>query len=624
MSAEKRVQNWILIVVVLIIAIAAPVWKVTHGEPAINQGIDLVGGVDLLLEAQIPQGEERITQDMMAGAINIVRNRLDPEGVREIIIQQMGDNRIVIQIPGEDDPEQVKGMIGATAILRFIDAGSDPIPEGKKIRFIDAETGEVLGLPGIESEEPEEETWVPIEPEEELPSTVVMAEQILFKPEDMIGFSLEVEGTGDSGSDDAADDDTEEIADDSAGLKALVLTLDDTAALTLPSHAAQNMGNYLLLTINNMVQSQHEITGGLTNRITFPGLVEQPGFDLDLLNDNLDLMKVVAFSGEPPAIGTPLDIWDPMGGQVETETVVTGDGIQRLDITTDRIILTGDDFADAEVRFGQVGNATIGFEFKAEGRNTFGRYTALALDDEIISCPRIREPILHGSGVIEGQFTHQQAKELVIQLDSGRLPVQLEIIENRTVGPTLGAKSINDSKRAGILGGILILLFMAFYYRLPGFLADIALIFYVTVFFGALAVLNATLTLPGIAGFILSVGMAVDANVIIFERLKEELKTGKTFRSATDAAFKRAFLAIFDANVTTLITALVLYNLGTGPIRGFAVTLSMGIIVSMFSALVFTRLLIETCMGSKALQKYSLFGIKEKDVAVTGRGGDRS
>ncbi|MCK4720410.1 protein translocase subunit SecD, partial [bacterium] len=302
-------------------------------------------------------------------------------------------------------------------------------------------------------------------------------------------------------------------------------------------------------------------------------------------------MKIVGFGAPPPALGTKIEVFDPMGQGAEAEPEETTD-VQWIDITMDKVILTGDDFADADVQFDQLGQSIIGFEFKDSGRTIFGRFTAqhvqqflaIALDDKIISCPVIREPILNGRGIIQGSFTPQEAQDLVVKLDSGRLPVKLEVIENRTVGPTLGQKSIDDSKSAALLGAALILLFMALYYRLPGLLADLALIYYVAVFFGALSVLNATLTHPGIEGFILSIGMAVDANVIIFERLKEELKTGKTFRSATDTAFKRAFLAIFDANVTTLITALVLYNLGNGPIRGFAVTLSLGILVSMFSA----------------------------------------
>jgi len=618
MSAEKRIQNWILVAAVLLLAVSVPLYKMSQGEPALKQGIDLVGGVDLLLQAEVPEGEERITTDMILGAINIVRNRLDPEGVREILIQQLGEDRIVVQIPGEDDPEQVKRMIGATATLRFIDAGSDPIPQGTHIRYIDAETGEPIEETSFVPEGELETAPSQAQLLEDLPPSVVTAEQIIMKPEDLVGFTVVP-----SPEPAAEGEEPSEVA--------LLQVNPSPAGVVLARHTTQHRDEYLALVINNRVAAVHPITESITNsQITWPGLADEPGFSYVALNENLQAIQVVAMP-EAPEIGTTIELFDMFGGGGEGEAPAEmEEGPAWVDVTTDKIILTGDDFADADVTFGQLGQPIISFQFKASGREIFGQHTArnvqkylaIALDNEIISCPIIREPILQGRGIIEGSFSLQQAEELVVKLDSGRLPVPLNIIENRTVGPTLGKKSISDSRSAAILGAILILLFMAMYYRLPGVMADLALIFYVAVFFGALSVLNATLTLPGIAGFILSVGMAVDANVIIFERLKEELKTGKTFRSATESAFKRAFLAIFDANVTTLITAIVLYNLGTGPIRGFAVTLSLGILVSMFSALVFTRLLIEGMLGYKNLQKYSLFGVREADVVVPGKGGD--
>ncbi|HDS29672.1 MAG TPA: protein translocase subunit SecD, partial [Firmicutes bacterium] len=428
----------------------------------------------------------------------------------------------------------------------------------------------------------------------------------------------------------------------------IALTVDTARGVALAAATSTKMGNYLALVIDNRIVSSIEITAPLTrNMILFPGLQNNPGFDIAALNGYLDDIRLRLENGEisetdadalqnrikvvntgitSPVIGQKVEIIDPFSQRPETA---------RLDISTDKIILTGDDFEDAWVGF----NATTGapqieFKFRTSGNPSpaeiFGRHTArnvgkflaIALDDTVISCPVINSAILGGSGVITGNFSMNEVTDLVIKLDSGRLPVPLEIIENRTVGPTLGEKSIRDSKEAAILGAILVLVYMLLYYRLPGFLADIALIFYGIVFMGALSLLNATLTLPGIAGFILSVGMAVDANVIIFERLKEELRSGKTYRSAVDAAFKRAFLAIFDSNVTTLITAIVLYNMGTGPIKGFAVTLSLGILVSMFSALVFTRLLLETALNIKGTQRYSLFGLRKEDVSTGVKGGE--
>jgi len=612
MGADKRLQNWILTIAILLVAIIAPLYKISKGTAVINQGIDLVGGVDMLLLAHPPESEKKVTPEMVSGAIDILRNRLDPEGVKEITIQRMGEDRIVVQIPGEDDPERVKRMIGATAILRFINAGTDPIPQGTQLRFIDVTTGLPIETFGS-LEEP-----APEEPKVELPPSTIMAEQVLFMRGDMVGFSLSVA--------------QDEVQGQSDGKREVVLVLNHIPGGTklAAQTAVTYKDGYLALLVDNTIKAISPVTAPLTqDMIAFPGLADQPDFSLDGLNNSLDKMKVAGFTQEPPPVGTSLEIWDPMTGKTETAGEETPEEVLRMDITTDKIVLTGDDFASADVKFSQLGTPIIAFRFKPDGAKTFARFTsqhvrqflAIALDDKIISCPVIKEPIVNGSGIIEGQFARQEATDLVIKLNSGRMPVKLEVVENRTIGPTLGEKTISDSKRAAIFGAILVLVYMALYYRLPGLLADIALIYYISIFFGALSVLNATLTLPGIAGFVLSIGMAVDANVIIFERLKEELKTGKTFKSAMETAFKRAFLAIFDSNVTTLIGALVLYNLGTGPIRGFAVTLSLGILVSMFSALVLTRLLLDATLSVKGSQKYSWFGVSPKDVAVAGKGG---
>jgi protein-export membrane protein SecD len=633
MGVEKRTQNWIIVAVVLLVAILYPVWKMYSGEPAIKQGIDLVGGVDLLLQAQVSPEQGKITPDMMVGAIDIIRDRLDPEGIKEIVLQQLGEDRIIVQIPGEDDPERVKNLIGRTAILRFIDAGSDPIPAQTKLRFIDANTGEPIPIPGLE-EQPVEEEALALTPDKVvLQGAGIMAFGLLpDQPvEDEVGNEVEVPVSTAQGE--------------------VWLMLGTTQGVALAVATSSNSGDWFSLIIDDHIVTSVQITQPLTqNRIGFPGLADNPAFRMSELNDYLDdiakqiedrglagqtadalqnRIKVVNAGEILPVDGTKVEVIDPFATAPGEE--------ERMDISTDRVILTGDDFDDAWVGFDNAtGAPQIDFKFKTRGSDPspaeiFGRYTArnvgkylaIALDDTIISCPVIRSAILGGSGVITGQFTSQEVSDLVIKLDSGRLPVPLQIIENRTVGPTLGEKSINDSKNAAILGAILVLLYMLLYYRLPGFISDIALIYYGIIFMGALSLMNATLTLPGIAGFIVSIGMAVDANVIIFERLKEELKSGKTFRSAVDAAHKRAFLAIFDSNITTLITAMVLYNLGTGPIKGFAVTLSLGIVVSMFSALVFTRLLLESFLNFKFAQSYGMYGVNKADVSVGGKGGGR-
>jgi preprotein translocase subunit SecD len=231
-------------------------------------------------------------------------------------------------------------------------------------------------------------------------------------------------------------------------------------------------------------------------------------------------------------------------------------------------------------------------QFGEVTRANVGRSLAIVLDGKVISAPRIREPILGGSGVITGNFTTQQAQDLALLLRAGALPAPMTILEERTVGPGLGADSIAAGQRASIVGLILVAVFMGITYGLFGLFSVVALAVNLVLLIAALSVLQATLTLPGIAGIVLTIGMAVDANVLIFERIRDEVRAGRTPVSAVDAGFSRAFTTILDSNVTTIIAALLLYIFGSGPVRGFAVTLSIGIAISMFTAIMLTRLLI--------------------------------
>jgi preprotein translocase subunit SecD len=263
------------------------------------------------------------------------------------------------------------------------------------------------------------------------------------------------------------------------------------------------------------------------------------------------------------------------------------------------VILSGANLKEAKAELDpQTGEAQVSLEFDKEGAEKFrvfsaqniGKPMGIYLDDQMFSNPTIREEIPNGMARISGGFeTLKDAEDTAVLLRSGALPVSLSIEEKRTVGPTLGSDSLAKSLRAGIIGIIMILIFMVGYYRVPGLVAAVSLVLYTCIVLWAMVLLKATLTLPGIAGFILSIGMAVDANIIIYERLKDELRHGKTLKAAIEAGFGRAFWTIFDANITTLIAAGVLMFFGTGPIKGFAVTLSIGIISSMFTAITFTR-----------------------------------
>lgn len=278
-------------------------------------------------------------------------------------------------------------------------------------------------------------------------------------------------------------------------------------------------------------------------------------------------------------------------------------------------LLTGDLLASASVSLdSQYGEPVVLLSFNSEGAKRFGEITganidkrlAIILDDTIYSAPVIREKIPGGSARISGDFSMDEAKDLSIVLKAGALPAPLKTLQNVTVGPSLGRDSIEAGKMAGIIGTLAVVLFMLIYYRLSGVIADFALMLNLVLLFGAMASLNATLTLPGIAGIILAIGMAVDSNVLMFERIREELRAGKPPRSAIDAGYNKAFWTIFDSHVTTLITAAVLFQFGTGPIKGFAVTLSLGVAINLYTALIGTKSIFDLITSRYKLEKLSI------------------
>jgi len=268
-----------------------------------------------------------------------------------------------------------------------------------------------------------------------------------------------------------------------------------------------------------------------------------------------------------------------------------------------RVLVSGADLTDAQPGFDQRTNEpVVNFRFNTSGGRKFaqvtqenvGRPFAIVLDNEVISAPVIREPILGGAGQISGSFTVEGANDLAILLRAGALPAPLTIIEERTVGPGLGQDSIDKGKVAAYVGATLVIVFMFAVYGLFGLFANVAVAINVAMIFGVLSMLNATLTLPGIAGVVLTIGMAVDSNVLIYERIREEVRGGRSAINAIDAGFQRALATILDANITTLIAAVILFYLGTGPVRGFAVTLAIGIVTTVFTAFTLTRLIVAT------------------------------
>lgn len=290
-----------------------------------------------------------------------------------------------------------------------------------------------------------------------------------------------------------------------------------------------------------------------------------------------------------------------------------------------KVVMTGTDLKDAKASMGNGNRAVVNLEFTSEGGEKFGQLTArnvgkqiaITLDGEVLTAPVVQEAITGGRAQITGSRNIEEAQNLAVLLRSGSLPVKLEILENRTVGPTLGMDSKVKSQKAFAIGVIGIFVFMLLFYRLSGLVADIALLLYVMMLLLVMRYLNATLTLPGIAGIILSIGMAVDANVLIFERFKEEVRLGRTLRRAMDSGFSRALVTILDSNITTLIACAVLFYLGTGPVKGFAVTLAIGVLLSMLSAVTITKFLLKFLINANFTNNPAWFGTgapKTKEV----------
>lgn len=306
---------------------------------------------------------------------------------------------------------------------------------------------------------------------------------------------------------------------------------------------------------------------------------------------------------------------DAMAGRVPPGSLLlpmaegsSGPGQNPFILVKKRIAVSGENLVDAQPTFdGRDSQPVVSFRFDTIGARKFGKVTtenvkrpfAIVLDGRVISAPVIQEPILGGSGQISGSFSVQETQDLSLLLRAGALPAPLTILEERTVGPGLGADSIAAGEIACIVGMIGVIIFMAVAYGRFGLYADIALAMNIFLILGALSLLQATLTLPGIAGIVLTIGMAVDANVLIFERIREETRAGRTPISAIDAGYSRALSTIIDANVTTLIAAILLYAFGSGPVRGFAITLTIGIVMSMFTAIMLTRLFVVSWLRTK-------------------------
>jgi preprotein translocase subunit SecD len=463
-------------------------------------GLDLVGGVQALLEADLP-ATTSVTSSDMNTARQIVENRVNGLGVSEAVVQLAGERRILVELPGETDPQKALATIQQTGLLEFVDMSS-------------LSTQEAFALTGT-----------------------------------TIRTDFGVSGQGSQ----AAPTPTQAITPTET------ITPTQSITTTTPTTNTTSITGTHSVTSTTTVTGTHTVT---TTQATPSG----PIFHT--------IMTGAALSN----VGVQVN---PTSGQYE-----------------------------------------VSFELKSDAAKTFADFTsthvgkvlAIVLDKKVISAPTINSAITDGKGVIQGNFTSQTANDLAVQLRYGSLPIPLKVVTSQTVGPTLGQDSLRKSLLAGIIGLSVVVLFMGLYYRLPGFVADLALLVYAVTTFALFKLIPVTLTLPGIAGFVLSVGMAVDANVLIFERLKEELRAGRTLRQAIDLGWARAWPSIRDSNLSTLITCLILFwfgsTFGASIVKGFALTLSIGVAISMFTAIIVTRTFLHLVLDNvQFAEHHSWFGV---------------
>lgn len=476
-------------------------------EKRLKLGLDLQGGSQILLEVdysdlKIPQKEK---EEAVKSALQIIRNRIDQFGVAEPSIQRVGDNRIIVQLPGLKDPSRARDLIGKTALLEF-----KLVADSDKIQTTYEQLNEYLDK---------------------------NIEQYDYLQE----FALE--------SDAAAN----------------ILDETDTEEET-----------------TNEIFTQLISHEGMVGTISYENIPKLK----KLLEDEKFQEQIPA--GLQIALGKE-NTKDPYAPRpvyvLHSEAELTGKYLENANVKIGQGYTPQDKGPYVVLNFNNTGAKKFA---NITGQNIKKRL-AIVLDDVVYVAPTIQDKIPSGQARITGNFTLEECQDLVIVLNAGNLPAPVKIVEERTVGPTLGSDSIQAGITAAVIGMAIVVLFMIIYYGLSGFLADLAVLVNIGIVLAVLTLFGATLTMPGIAGMILTIGMAVDANVLIFERIREELKSGKTVRSAVDSGFDRALVTILDANITTLITALVLYQFGTGPIRGFAVTLSIGIVGSMFVALVLLK-----------------------------------
>jgi len=512
-------------------------WRSLEND-AIKLGLDLQGGMHLVMEIDLEGIPSDAREDAQARFVGVIRNRIDQYGISEPIIQTQGRDRVIIQLAGVDNPETARDLVGRTAVLTYnlLKAGdvlADLVNRINRVLY----DGLVSGV--IEKES--------------------------------IGLHLiQPETSG------------------LAGIAGLDSTASDTTAIP-----ANPLNSYLLIDpqVPDVVWAQEDRMAWVDSILALPQVSSLIPSDAEF----------------------HWAMW-------ADDRFTTADGLNYRELfLTEGAVITGDLLESADVTLGgpqdpdAAGQPVVNFRMNAEGgrvlsrmsRANIDRRMAIILDGRVAVAPVIQSTLGRDSR-ITGIGNMDEARNISITLESGALPAPANIVENRTISPSLGADSIKSGTISTTIGLIVVLLFMIAYYRGSGLIANVALLLNILFILAILAGFGFTLTLPGIAGIILTMGMAVDANVLIYDRIKEELRAGKTVRAAVESGYANATSAILDANVTTLITALVLYQFGTGPIRGFALTLSVGIISSVFNALIVTRLMFDRKLDQATAQELSI------------------
>jgi preprotein translocase subunit SecD len=508
-------------------------------------------------DAQIIEELSKEAEDSIDRNVEILRNRIDQFGVSEPSITKQGSRRVVVELAGITDVDRAKQIIGKTALLEF-----------KLVR----------------------------DPE--------VFQDVITKIDNLLKRDLAASDNGQLARADSAGTDTtgaggkvskdeaigvSELFGPSSILPADTQNVDQDSVRVDKEIFAENPFISLLRNVNN------EVSVPVNNYRAVERILNSPEVQQVIPAD-----AKFAWSNKPERVA-------------DTEFYI-------LYLLKKEAELTGALLTDANATIAsgagltRQGEWVVSMKLNSDGTKIFSRVTGanvnkrlgIVLDGKVVMAPNIKEKIPHGTAQIEGNMGANEAKDLGIVLRAGSLQAPMQVIEERTVGPALGRDSITKGQYSAIVGFILVIIFIVVYYKLSGLVANLALLLNVVIVMAALAFFKATLTLPGVAGIILTIGMAVDANVLIFERIREELRNGKTVRTAIDMGYDRAFLTIVDANLTTLLTALVLYQFGTGPIRGFAVTLSIGILASMFTAIVVTRVIFDYFTSRRQLATLSI------------------